>query len=245
MEDLFGRRLFKRGHAGVELTSAGQQFLQYAHNIQRQWQQAKQRIALPERFNHTIGLGSQVSLWDSLILKWMPWMRKNAAEIALHVEADYSPSLMRQVSDGLLDIGVMYHPRQTSCLIIEDLFEETLILVTTDKEAVDGAWVKDYVFVDWGELFRARHSEAFPDLETPAISVGLGALGLEYILQNGGAGYFPVRVVKSLIENQTLLTVNNTPNLQRPAYMVYASAARDPSSLKIALQGLREAATSE
>ncbi len=245
MEDRFGRRLFKRGHAGVELTSAGQQFLQYAHNIQRQWQQAKQRIALPERFNHTIGLGSQVSLWDSLILKWMPWMRKNAAEIALHVEADYSPSLMRQVSDGLLDIGVMYHPRQTSGLIIEDLFEETLILVTTDKEAVDGAWVKDYVFVDWGELFRARHSEAFPDLETPAISVGLGALGLEYILQNGGAGYFPVRVVKSLIENQTLLTVNNTPNLQRPAYMVYASAARDPSSLNIALQVLREAATSE
>ena len=111
MEDRFGRRLFKRGHAGVELTSAGQQFLQYAHNIQRQWQQAKQRIELPERFNHTIGLGSQVSLWDSLILKWMPWMRKNAAEIALHVEADYSPSVMRQVSDGLFDIGVMYHPR--------------------------------------------------------------------------------------------------------------------------------------
>jgi DNA-binding transcriptional LysR family regulator len=96
---------------------------------------------------------------------------------------------------------------------------------------VDGAWVKDYVFVDWGGLFRARHSEAFPDLETPAISVGLGALGLEYILQNDGAGYFPVREVKSLIENQPLLTVNNTPNLQRPAYMVYASAARDPLSL--------------
>jgi DNA-binding transcriptional LysR family regulator len=111
MEDRFGRRLFKRGHAGVELTSAGQQFLKYAHNIQRQWQQAKQRIELPERFNHTIGLGSQVSFWDSLILKWMPWMRKNAAEIALHVEADYSPSVMRQVSDGLFDIGVMYHPR--------------------------------------------------------------------------------------------------------------------------------------
>ncbi|MFT5811244.1 MAG: DNA-binding transcriptional LysR family regulator [Rubritalea sp.] len=109
-------------------------------------------------------------------------MRKNAAKIALHVEADYSPSLMRQVSDGLFDIGVMYHPRQTSGLIIEDLFEETLILVTTDKEVVDGAWVKDYVFVDWGGLFRARHSEAFPDLETPAISVGLGSLGLEYII---------------------------------------------------------------
>jgi DNA-binding transcriptional LysR family regulator len=169
-------------------------------------------------------------------------MRQNASEIALHVEADYSPSLMRQVSDGLLDIGVMYQPRQTSGLIIEDLFEETLILVTTDKQAVEKDWIEHYVFVDWGDAFRARHSAAFPDLETPAISVGLGALGLEYILQNGGAGYFPVRVVKSLLENKKLFTVNNTPSLQRPAYMVYASAARDPSSLKVALQGLREVA---
>lgn len=242
MEDRFGRMLFKRGHAGVELTSAGQNFLQYAHNIQRQWKQAQQRIALPDSFNHTIGLGSQVSLWDSLILKWMPWMRKNAAEIALHVEADYSPSLMRQVSDGLLDIGVMYSPRQTAGLIIEDLFEETLILVTTEQSAIESDWVKNYVFVDWGDIFRARHSEAFPDLETPAVSVGLGALGLEYILQNGGSGYFPIRVVKSLVENQALFTVNNTPSLQRPAYMVYASSPRDPASLAIALQGLREVA---
>ena len=242
MEERFGRMLFKRGHAGVELTSAGQHFLQYAHNIQRQWKQAQQRIALPDSFNQTIGLGSQVSLWDSLILKWMPWMRKNATEIALHVEADYSPSLMRQVSDGLLDIGVMYSPRQTAGLIIEDLFEETLILVTTEHAATEGDWVKNYVFVDWGDVFRARHSEAFPDLETPAVSVGLGALGLEYILQNGGSGYFPIRVVKSLIENQALFTVSNTPSLQRPAYMVYASSARDPASLAIALQGLREVA---
>lgn len=245
MEDRFGRLLFKRGYAGVELTSAGQHFLQYAFNIQRQWKQAQQRIALPESFNHTIGLGSQVSLWDSLILKWMPWMRQNATEIALHVEADYSPSLMRQVSDGLLDIGVMYSPRQTAGLIIEDLFRETLILVTTEQSTVDQAWIKNYVFVDWGDEFRARHSEAFPDLETPAVSVGLGALGLEYILQNGGAGYFPIRVVRSLIENQTLFRVNNTPSLQRPAFMVYASSARDPESLKIALQGLRQVSVSE
>ena len=134
MEESFGRELFRRNHAGVELTSAGQHFRQYALNIQRLWQQAHQRITLPENFDHALGLGSQVSLWDSLILKWIPWMRRNAAAIALHVEADYSPSLMRQLADGLLDIGVMYQPRQTPGLIIEDLFEETLILVATDRD---------------------------------------------------------------------------------------------------------------
>jgi len=245
MEDNFGQRLFIRNHAGVELTMAGQHFRQYALNIQRLWQQAHQRITLPENFTHAIGIGSQVSLWDSLILEWIPWMRTNASDVALHVEADYSPSLMRQLADGLLDIGVMYHPRQMPGLIIEDLFEETLILVATRQRALRKGWVEDYVFVDWGDVFRDRHSRAFPDMETPAVTVGLGALGLEYILQNGGSGYFPIRVVQPYIDQRRLFRVENAPSVQRPAYMVYPASAADPQSLELALRGLREIVSKE
>ena len=67
---------------------------------------------------------------------------------------------MRQLSDGLLDIGVMYHPRQTPGLVIEDLLEETLVLVATDEREVSEGWIEDYVFVDWGAEFRRRHGEA-------------------------------------------------------------------------------------
>lgn len=242
MEESFGRKLFKRSHSGVELTYAGQHFRQYAQNIQRLWQQAHQRVALPESFSHGIGLGSQVSLWDSLVLKWMPWMRRNAADVALHVEADYSPSLMRQLSDGLLDIGVMYNPRQTPGLVIEDLLEETLVLVATDQRKLREAWVEDYVYVDWGNEFRASHGEAFPEMETPAISVGLGSLGLEYILQNGGSGYFPIRVVQPYLDEQKVFMVDTAPQLQRPAYVVYTENARDKATLDIAMKGLREVA---
>ncbi len=243
MEDAFGRKLFKRSHSGVELTYAGQHFRRYALNIQRLWQQAHQRVSLPESFSHSIGLGSQVSLWYSLILKWMPWMRRNAADVALHVEADYSPSLMRQLSDGLLDIGVMYQPRQTPGLIVEDLLEETLVLVTTDQSQSGEGWEEDYVFVDWGDKFRASHGEAFPEMETPAVSVGLGALGLEYILQNGGSGYFPIRVVQHYLEQRKLFRIEAAPELQRPAYVVYTETARDPHTLELALKGLREVAS--
>lgn len=243
MEDRFGRILFKRGHSGVELTSAGQHFREYALNIQRLWQQAQQRISLPENFSHGIGLGSQVSLWDSLILKWIPWMRQNAGDVAIHVEADYSPSLMRQLSDGLLDIGVMYNPRQTPGLVIEDLLEETLILVATDQRELSEGWIEDYVFVDWGAEFRRRHGEVFPDMDTPAVSVGLGSLGLEYIRQNGGSGYFPVRVVQPAIDRGELFPVTGAPTMQRPAYMVYPEVARFRETLDLALDGLREIAS--
>ena len=245
MEETFGRTLFKRSHSGVELTYAGQHFRQYALNIQRLWQQAHQRVSLPESFTNGIGLGSQVSLWESLVLKWMPWMRRNAPSVALHVEADYSPSLMRQLSDGLLDIGVMYNPRQTPGLIIEDLLNETLVLVATDQRKLRDDWVEDYVYVDWGNEFRASHGEAFPDMETPAVSVGLGSLGLEYILQNGGSGYFPVRVVQPYLDQQKLFPVEQAPRLQRPAYVVYTENARDQATLEIAMRGLREIASSE
>ena len=245
MEDSFGRKLFKRIHAGVELTTAGHHFRRYALNIQRLWQQAHQRINLPENFAHEIGLGSQVSLWDSLILKWIPWMRTNASDVALHVEADYSQSLMRQLADGLLDIGVMYQPRQMPGLIIEDLFEETLILVATKKRALSQEWVEDYVFVDWGDVFRDRHAEAFPEAGTPAVTVGLGALGLEYILQNGGSGYFPIRVVQPYIDQRKLFRLEGAPSVQRPVYMVYPSSADDPESLEFGLRGLREIVDSE
>lgn len=240
MEDRFGRVLFKRGHSGVELTSAGQHFRQYALNIQRLWQQAQQRISLPENFSQGIGLGSQVSLWDSLILEWIPWMRQNAGSVAIHVEADYSPSLMRQLSDGLLDIGVMYNPRQTPGLVIEDLLVETLVMVATAPRELRGGWVEDYVFVDWGREFRRRHGEAFPDMDTPAVSVGLGSLGLEYILQNGGSGYFPIRVVKPYLDQGRLFLVDGAPEMQRPAYVVYPEISRNQETLDLALDGLRQ-----
>ena len=242
MEDRFGRTLFRRGHSGVELTSAGQHFREYALNIQRLWQQAQQRISLPEDYSHGIGLGLQVSLWDSLIFEWIPWMRQNARDVAIHVEADYSPSLMRQLSDGLLDIGVMYNPRQTPGLVVEDLLEETLILVATDQRQVAEGWIEDYVFVDWGADFRRQHGEAFPDMDTPALSVGLGSLGLEYIRQNGGSGYFPRRVVQAAVERGELYEVEGAPTMQRPAYMVYPEVARYRDTLDLALDGLRKIA---
>ena len=96
-------------------------------------------------------------------------------------------------------------------------------MATDQREVVDG-WVEDYVFVDWGEEFRRRHAEAFPDMETPAISVGLGALGLEYIRQNGGSGYFPMRVVQPFIDKGELFLVGGAPAMQRPAYMVYPAS---------------------
>jgi len=207
--------------------------------MQRLWQQSQQEITLPEGFRTGLALGAQVSLWDRLVVEWFARMRAEVPDVALHVETDYSPSLMRQLSDGILDIGVMYQPRQTRGLIIEDLFEEALVLVSSRKRDVSAGWVEDYVFVDWGDTFRAEHAEAFPDMETPALSVGLGTLGLQYVQQEGGSGYFPWRMVEPLITRGELHLVDGAPTVPRPTYVVYTASPKDQDVLSRALAELR------
>ena len=241
LEERLGRPLFERGHAGAQLTPAGERLRRHALNLQRLWRRAEQDVALPKTYRASIGLGSQVSLWERLILQWIPRMRRAAPDAAVHVQADYSSSLMRQLSDGVLDIGVMYQPQQTPGLVVEELLVEQLILVSTDQPCKPDGWMDRYVFVDWGQAFRSSHDEAFPDL-APAVSVGLGPLGLRYILQDGGCGYFPVRVVQPLMAQGRLFQIPGTPTMQRPAYVVHGASSLDPDLVQVGLQMLREIA---
>jgi len=245
LEQDIGQPLFARSHAGAELTAAGLQFREYALGMQQLWRQARQAVNLRRGYSTTLALGAQVSLWDQLVLDWISWMRENAQDIALRIEADYSPSQMQQLMDGLLDIGVMYQPRQTPGLIIEKLMDESLVLVSTQKRGVSMNWREDYVFVDWGDVFRADHGEYFPKMETPAVSVGLGALALQHILKEGGSGYFPVRVVNPLIEEGQLHLVEDAPTSHRPVYAVYQGTPVNEEVQALALDGLRMLAKRE
>ena len=245
LEASFGRPLFSRSHAGAQLTTAGRHFLEYAMGMQQLWRQAQQAVNLPPDFQAVFGLAAQVSLWEHLILEWIPWMRAQAPDVALRIEADYSPSQMQQLRDGLLDIGVMYQPRQTPGLIIEKLLEEKLVLVSTRAREVSNSWVADYVYVDWGDVYRFEHAKAFPETGTAAVSVGLGALGLQYILENGGSGFFPLRVVRPMIAAGALVQLADAPEVIRPAYVVYQAKPKDPVIQALALDGLRQIAARE
>ena len=125
LEENFGHALLTRSHAGCELTAAGHQLHQYAVGIQRLWQKSHQAVTLRPGFRSVLAIGAQVSLWERLVLDWIAWMREKVPDVALRVEADYSSSQMRQLADGLLDIGVMYQPRHTPGLVVEKLLEKT------------------------------------------------------------------------------------------------------------------------
>ena len=242
LETSLDQPLFVRAKNGAELTAAGRRLQRPADVAVRAWEQGRQAVALPGALRAVVGFGVQTSLWDRLVPAWLARMRASAPDVGLLVEADYSESLMRLMGDGLLEMAVIFAPRTRPGITIEPFLNDRVILVSTDPRAVDGGWRDDYVFVDWSYDFSIAHSQAFPDMERPAISVGLPAIARDYILANGGAAYLSESMAAPLIESGRLHRVDDAPVFSRPAFLVTRNAPSDPGVQAMAVASLKQVA---
>ena len=243
LEAQLGCKLFNRGRGGARLTSAGRQFQRYAITIKQLWDQALLDVALPAGFVGQVRLGGHYSLWRHFLLRWFGWMRAHGGFIALRTEAHAGETLMQLLSDGMLDVAVLFEPQQLGGLVIERLFEETLVLVATTPDSTAPA-DPGYVFVDWGPRFQKFHITQFPELTPAGLQTDLGAFAVEHILDQGGAGYFPEPVVQPHLGAGRLHRVTGAPSFITPIYAVYREDKLG-HALGIALDGLRLVARQE
>jgi DNA-binding transcriptional LysR family regulator len=220
LEDQLGCTLFVRNKAGTTLTSAGRQFQRHAATLVRTIEQARHDIGIPEGFSGTLIVGGRIGLWEEFLLQWLQLMREARPEISIRIESGLEPELMQGLIDGRTDIGVMYTPQSRPGLKIEQLFEEKLILVSTDPKGKPEPQ-PGYVYVDWGPEFYARHSACFPDFAGPSLCANIGWLGLQHVLANGGSGYFPKRIVLPHLKTKRLTLIDDAPEFSMPAYVVY------------------------
>ena len=147
-------------------------------------------------------------------------MRKARPEISIRAESGLESALMQGLVEGRMDIAVMYTPQSRPGLKVEQLFEEKLILVSTDLNGKPEPQ-PGYVYVDWGPEFYARHSVCFPNFSGPSLTANIGWLGLQHVLENGGSGYFPKRIVSPHLKANRLNVISGAPEFSMPAYVVY------------------------
>jgi DNA-binding transcriptional LysR family regulator len=242
LESELGTQLFVRNRAGATLTSAGQRFVQHAKTLVLTVQQARHDVGLPSRYRATIRIGGRIALWEGFLPNWVGWMRRSASDVSIRSEIGFEEDLMRRLVEGTLDIGVMYTPSHAPGLIVEHLFDETLVMVSTDPETRFPG--DDYVYVEWGPGFYAKHQESYPDLTRPPQVANIGWLGIQLILANGGSCFLPIRMARSLIQSGQLYQVASAPEFLHPAYMVFPREA-DSEVLQKAVEGLRELADKE
>ncbi len=236
LEQQLGRPLFVRHKGGASLTRAGEEFLRFAPTFVQLWQRARHQVGVPPSHRAVLTIGSEVSLWQPLLLDWVLWMRRSLRDIALRVHVDVPQDLINQVASGMVDVAIMYAPQHRPGLKIDLLMEEELVLVTTDPE---GGLLsdKEYVYVDWGPDFVLQHSVSMLSV-TPNLFVNLGPLGLSYVLAAGGAGYFRMRAVRPHLSAKRLYLVPGMSRFSYPIYVVH-SATVDEAILGPALKGLR------
>lgn len=242
LEQQLGRPLFARNKGGATLTPAGEQFLRFAPTFVQLWQRARQQVAVPEGHRAVLTVGSEVSLWQPLLLEWVRMMRRSHPDIALRVHVDVPPDLITHVAAGLIDIAIMYAPHHRPGLEIDLLMEEELVLATTDLSN-HRANSPRYVHVEWGPDFTLHHEASFPD-STPGLVANLGPLALNYVLLEGGSGYFRMNSIQPYLESGQLHLVPGAPHFSFPVYVVHPANV-DPTTLGSALAILRAVATIE
>lgn len=238
LEEELRTPLFRRGRFGAELTAAGHKLLPHAARLRNIWNQARQELALPEGFTDTVRIATQPSLYDAFLKNWLISMRELHPEIAIYVEADYSPAVLDQISNGTVDIGIIYIPRALPGLVIDRLYDEQFVLVSTKPTILKDIEFFNYTFIDWSPHFKKIHLDLLPHLQATPVSVGLGSMAVDYILQQGGCAYFPERIATNFIANGQMHLVEDAPIITQPIYTVVAENIHSGSAIEKAINQL-------
>ena len=165
-------------------------------------------------------------------------LRRRYQDVAVRVEVGERASLHEKVEHGVVDAALVHQPDYWPGMQVEQLMEEKLILVRhRDNDA-------PYVYVDWGADFRKQHDSAWPERSRASVNVDLGPLALQYLLQQGGSGYFRTRVVQPHLESGALERVDAAPEFSYPVYLVYSRNQVSPLT-SAAIDILREVAAEQ
>jgi DNA-binding transcriptional LysR family regulator len=128
--------------------------------------------------------------------------------------------LTRFLVEGVMQVGLMYMPNLRSVLISEKIIEEELVLAAS--------WVNltmdmqgRYVFVDWGPEFVTAHMMQLPELTNSGLSLALGAMAADFVVNRQWAAYLHARYIKKYLDAGTLHLVPDAPRFPYPVWAVW------------------------
>ncbi|MGJ8603276.1 MAG: LysR family transcriptional regulator [Marivita sp.] len=220
LEESLGKPLFTRSKAGAELTTAGREFERYALSMIKVWEEARQQIGIPEGFSKSLSIGAQYSLWPRLGFRWVDALQTNLPELSVRAEIGMPDRITRFLIEGIVQVGLMYTPQLRPGLSAHAVLEEDLVLASSFETTLDGIGDR-YVFVDWGPEFVHAHAQELTQLGNSGLTLSLGAMAADYVVNRQRAAYLPARYIKRYLDEGRLFLVPDAPVFPYPVWSIW------------------------
>ena len=168
-------------------------------------------------------------------------MQTRMPELSIRAEVGMPERLTRFLIEGVVQAALMYMPQSRPGLVVEPVLDDELILIASWPDPVLDNLDGRYVYIEWGPEFTHAHAIGLPHLPKSGLTMALGALGAQYIVNRNAAGYMPPRAVQQYLDTGRLHLVPDAPRFAYPAWIVWRDDI-NPDIASIAKQSLSQVA---
>lgn len=146
LEDNLGYTVFERSNKGVELTEMGKVVYEYATNILHTHNKMLAELASLEKNKIKIIINSTWALsfysLPSLILE----AKRKYPNFDFEIQSNRSEDIVKNVENGLADIGIIYGDYFSAEIISTQIGEEKIVLVALSDFNIDNTITLDELF---------------------------------------------------------------------------------------------------
>ncbi|ADK16134.1 LysR family transcriptional regulator [Clostridium ljungdahlii] len=231
LEKEIGKKLFIRDKKHIELTGEGILFKSYAKQILKLEENAMQEMNQGDFFKHTLRIGSSNTIYECHLYPIISSFLTSNHDTSVKVVLDHSQDLLQLLENQLLDIVFSYIYYKKSGYQCIPFVSDELILVTNPKNNffINGIYKNNlpkihYLMCDLalqgtGQFIRSL----FPNYYQFLFEIDNSTKLVQYLLDGFGYSFLPKSIVKSYIENDSLISIPlidfDTPQIN--SYFVY------------------------
>lgn len=239
LESSLGIALFDRGPGGTRVSVAGQQFKPYAEQMLRTWDFVQSDLSGPGLARSALRLGSQLSIWDPLLVDVAVWLEKEQAKIPFVLNYDHTLNMAEAVAQQLLDVAIVSEAPAGTKLGVEDLPPEKLVLVSTQPLDLSRDTPPLFINLELGPEYDAHIRRDLPGTMKQHIVLGNAQMGQRYLMRRGGFGYFPLGQIKRPLQRGRLHLVEGATEMEIGCKALYLKENPAADQIADVLAGLR------
>ncbi len=130
--------------------------------------------------------------------------------------------MLNAMQKGELDIAISSTLTPTQGMRSLALTDETLVLVASRPTILGDEQMPPYIQMDWGPQFNSEVARLENHLPHSRLSIGNGEMGLRYVLEHDCCGYFPLRTIRALMQQNRLYRVKRAPRFPFSGQVIYS-----------------------